>query len=89
MPWYPYRPGRDRKDIAEQIRADDHVKRSGWSTKRAHRISYAVVPFHFRILLRHRFDALVPEGMLMASPLDLVGGGQGFTRAALRQFKSA
>ena len=45
------------------------------------------VPADLRILPGHGFYALIPVRHADGQPVGFGGGGQGFTRAALRQFK--
>ncbi|SBL37239.1 Uncharacterised protein [Klebsiella oxytoca] len=77
------------KDIAEQIRADHYVKTLRLQHETgAQNINMLLIPFHLRVLLRHRFDALVPEGHADGEAVRFGRRGQGSARAALRQLKS-
>ena len=51
------------ENIAEQVGADHHVKTLRLQHEAgAQNINMLFIPFHLRVFLRHRFDALVPEG---------------------------
>ena len=45
------------------------------------------IPADVRVLPGHGFYALIPEGHADGQPVGFGGGGQGLTRAALRQLK--
>ena len=73
------------EDIAEQIGADHHVKTFRLQHEAgAQNINVLLIPFHLRVVLRHRFDALVPEGHADGQTVGFGRRGQGFARAALR-----